>query len=200
MRIARPLLAKRVSDMLRGGVAPFCPSLKGVRAIVDFSSPNVAKEMHVGHLRSTIIGDTIARTLEFCGADVLRLNHIGDWGTQVRLGVVLWGVEGGEGAEGQAHWRRGHAGGGVLGSWAGGGAAGGGVAGMQAAPSACVLAQVLGAGADAVPAPHPPCASLQFGMLIQHMSELRPEGLGADGGKDEDVADLMELYRCGFRA
>ena len=44
--------------------------------IVDFSSPNVAKEMHVGHLRSTIIGDTIARMLEFCGCDVLRLNHI----------------------------------------------------------------------------------------------------------------------------
>jgi arginyl-tRNA synthetase len=54
----------------------------GKKVIVDFSSPNVAKEMHVGHLRSTIIGDTIARTLEFCGADVLRLNHIGDWGTQ----------------------------------------------------------------------------------------------------------------------
>jgi arginyl-tRNA synthetase len=50
--------------------------------VIDFSSPNVAKEMHVGHLRSTIIGDTLARTLEFCGADVLRLNHIGDWGTQ----------------------------------------------------------------------------------------------------------------------
>ena len=44
--------------------------------VVDFSSPNVAKEMHVGHLRSTIIGDTIARMLEFCGCDVLRLNHI----------------------------------------------------------------------------------------------------------------------------
>ena len=44
--------------------------------IVDFSSPNVAKEMHVGHLRSTIIGDTIARMLEFCGCDVLRLNHV----------------------------------------------------------------------------------------------------------------------------
>ena len=46
------------------------------RVVVDFSSPNVAKEMHVGHLRSTIIGDTICRMLEFCGCDVLRLNHI----------------------------------------------------------------------------------------------------------------------------
>ncbi|BAY75490.1 arginyl-tRNA synthetase [Nostoc linckia NIES-25] len=52
------------------------------REIVDFSSPNIAKDMHVGHLRSTIIGDAIARVLEFQGHDVLRLNHIGDWGTQ----------------------------------------------------------------------------------------------------------------------
>lgn len=52
------------------------------RIIVDFSSPNIAKEMHVGHLRSTIIGDSIARVLEFLGHDVLRLNHVGDWGTQ----------------------------------------------------------------------------------------------------------------------
>lgn len=52
------------------------------RAIVDFSSPNIAKEMHVGHLRSTIIGDCIARILEFRGHAVLRLNHVGDWGTQ----------------------------------------------------------------------------------------------------------------------
>ncbi|WP_036479545.1 arginine--tRNA ligase [Myxosarcina sp. GI1] len=52
------------------------------KVVVDFSSPNIAKEMHVGHLRSTIIGDAIARILEFRGHDVLRLNHIGDWGTQ----------------------------------------------------------------------------------------------------------------------
>ncbi|MBD2480439.1 arginine--tRNA ligase [Planktothrix sp. FACHB-1365] len=52
------------------------------RMILDFSSPNIAKEMHVGHLRSTIIGDCIARILEFQGHDVLRLNHVGDWGTQ----------------------------------------------------------------------------------------------------------------------
>ncbi len=52
------------------------------KVIVDFSSPNIAKEMHVGHLRSTIIGDCIARTLEFLGYEVLRLNHVGDWGTQ----------------------------------------------------------------------------------------------------------------------
>jgi len=63
----------------RLGVATVEP---GQKVIVDFSSPNIAKEMHVGHLRSTIIGDSIARVLEFVGHDVLRLNHVGDWGTQ----------------------------------------------------------------------------------------------------------------------
>ncbi len=58
------------------------PAKTPKREIVDFSSPNIAKEMHVGHLRSTIIGDSIARILEFQGHDVLRLNHVGDWGTQ----------------------------------------------------------------------------------------------------------------------
>jgi len=51
------------------------------RIVIDFSSPNTAKEMHVGHLRSTIIGDCLARLFEFLDQDVLRLNHIGDWGT-----------------------------------------------------------------------------------------------------------------------
>ena len=54
----------------------------GAPVVVDFSSPNIAKEMHVGHLRSTIIGDALARVLEFRGHPVLRLNHVGDWGTQ----------------------------------------------------------------------------------------------------------------------
>jgi len=52
------------------------------KIVVDFSSPNIAKEMHVGHLRSTIIGDTLCNILEFAGHDVVRLNHVGDWGTQ----------------------------------------------------------------------------------------------------------------------
>ena len=63
----------------RLGIAPTETPQK---IIVDFSSPNIAKEMHVGHLRSTIIGDCIARILEFQGHEVLRLNHVGDWGTQ----------------------------------------------------------------------------------------------------------------------
>lgn len=48
---------------------------------VDFSSPNIAKDMHVGHLRSTIQGDSICRILEFLGHEVFRINHVGDWGT-----------------------------------------------------------------------------------------------------------------------
>lgn len=52
------------------------------KVVIDFSAPNIAKEMHVGHLRSTIIGDVLARVLEFEGHAVLRLNHVGDWGTQ----------------------------------------------------------------------------------------------------------------------
>lgn len=51
------------------------------RVVIDFSSPNIAKQMHVGHLRSTIIGDALARIFEYMGFDVLRLNHLGDWGT-----------------------------------------------------------------------------------------------------------------------
>jgi len=58
--------------------------------VVDFSSPNIAKQMHVGHLRSTIIGDCICRMLEFLGHKVIRQNHIGDWGTQ--FGTVVLGL------------------------------------------------------------------------------------------------------------
>lgn len=54
----------------------------GVRTVIDYSSPNIAKEMHVGHLRSSVIGDALARIMEFLGATVLRQNHLGDWGTQ----------------------------------------------------------------------------------------------------------------------
>lgn len=59
-----------------------CPPTKRQKIIVEFSSPNIAKELHVGHIRSTIIGDCLARLFEFLKQDVLRLNHLGDWGTQ----------------------------------------------------------------------------------------------------------------------
>ncbi|MGW6196079.1 arginine--tRNA ligase [Kribbella sp. NPDC055110] len=54
----------------------------GQRVVVDYSQPNVAKQMHVGHLRSTVIGDALCNVLEFAGYDVVRQNHVGDWGTQ----------------------------------------------------------------------------------------------------------------------
>ncbi|MGH3928768.1 MAG: arginine--tRNA ligase [Pseudonocardiaceae bacterium] len=55
---------------------------QGRRTVIDYSAPNIAKEMHVGHLRTTIIGDALARLLGFLGAEVIRQNHLGDWGTQ----------------------------------------------------------------------------------------------------------------------
>lgn len=57
--------------------------------VVDYSAPNVAKEMHVGHLRSTIIGDAAVRTLEFLGHHVIRANHVGNWGTQFGM-LIAW--------------------------------------------------------------------------------------------------------------
>ena len=57
------------------------------RIVVDYSAPNVAKEMHVGHLRTTVVGDAVVRVLEYLGHDVVRANHIGDWGTQ--FGMLL---------------------------------------------------------------------------------------------------------------
>ena len=63
------------------------PSADPQRVVVDYSGPNLAKEMHVGHLRSTIIGDCIARVLESLGHTVIRQNHVGDWGTQ--FGMLL---------------------------------------------------------------------------------------------------------------
>jgi len=62
---------------------------KKERIAIDFSSPNIAKEMHVGHLRSTIIGDSLARIFEFLGHDVLRLNHVGDFGTSFGMLIAF---------------------------------------------------------------------------------------------------------------
>jgi len=59
------------------------------RIVIDFGSPNVAKPMHVGHIRSTALGDALARVAEFLGHEVIRDNHVGDWGTQ--FGMVIWG-------------------------------------------------------------------------------------------------------------
>ena len=91
------IASKLTRRATRRGRATECrPSMTFPKIIVDFSSPNIAKQMHVGHLRSTIIGDAIARILSFMGHDVVRDNHLGDWGTQFGLlivGMREWGDE-----------------------------------------------------------------------------------------------------------
>ena len=67
------------------------PDIKPQNVVIDYSSPNLAKEMHVGHLRSTIIGDALARLLEYQGHKVVRQNHMGDWGTQ--FGMLIAELE-----------------------------------------------------------------------------------------------------------
>ncbi|WP_108945312.1 arginine--tRNA ligase [Shewanella halifaxensis] len=79
--LANQLMAALNSDTL--GIELPAPQT----VVVDYSSPNLAKEMHVGHLRSTIIGDSVVRALEFMGHKVIRQNHVGDWGTQ--FGMLL---------------------------------------------------------------------------------------------------------------
>ncbi|TWT98592.1 arginine--tRNA ligase [Stieleria varia] len=81
-------------QMLRMLADPRCgvpESENPKRIIVDFSSPNVAKPMHVGHIRSTVIGDCLARTLQFLGHQVITDNHLGDWGTQ--FGIIIYGYK-----------------------------------------------------------------------------------------------------------
>jgi len=69
-----------------------------VKVVVDYSGPNMAKQMHVGHLRSTIIGDTLANLLTFLGDDVIRQNHIGDWGTQFGMLIAYLEMKGEDGS------------------------------------------------------------------------------------------------------
>src|SRR4051812_6492258 len=82
-------LAKQAGELLsdeRLGVPKAAVTHK---IVIDFGSPNVAKPMHIGHIRSTVLGDTLARIATFLGHDVIRDNHMGDWGTQ--FGMVIWG-------------------------------------------------------------------------------------------------------------
>ncbi len=71
----------------------------GVRTIIDYSAPNIAKEMHVGHLRSSIIGDALVRILGFLGSEVIKQNHLGDWGTQ--FGMLIQYID----EHPEAQWR-----------------------------------------------------------------------------------------------
>ena len=80
LKLRPTYLAQRVMQKLSSGkVLP--PADHPQRVVIDFSSPNIAKEMHVGHLRSTIIGESLCRIFEAQGHEVVRLNHVGDWGT-----------------------------------------------------------------------------------------------------------------------
>jgi len=87
----KPVADAQGSDRTRDhlGIEPVGPDDRDT-VVVDYSSPNVAKQMHVGHLRSTIIGDTIARVLKFEGHSVIRQNHLGDWGRQ--FGLIILAV------------------------------------------------------------------------------------------------------------
>uniref|UniRef100_A0A7S1BFT6 arginine--tRNA ligase n=1 Tax=Corethron hystrix TaxID=216773 RepID=A0A7S1BFT6_9STRA len=81
-RIRGSFLSSRAQRIAQEGKVSPPVSSTEKRVVVDFSSPNIAKEMHVGHLRSTIIGESVCRILEYCGSKVMRVNHVGDWGTQ----------------------------------------------------------------------------------------------------------------------
>lgn len=88
------LLPSALSDILRSAVAGhhlfFTPTQKPRTIVIDYSSPNVAKPMHVGHIRSTCLGDCLARTLRLLGHRVITDNHLGDWGTQFGKLLVGW--------------------------------------------------------------------------------------------------------------
>ena len=92
LKLRSDWLAKQVQAMAadeRLGVEP--ARARHGRYVVDYSSPNVAKPLHVGHLRSTIIGDALTRLLRFLGHTVITDNHLGDWGTQ--FGILLYGYK-----------------------------------------------------------------------------------------------------------
>src|SRR6267378_3848371 len=82
-------VAEKTMEVLRDERLGVTATESPRRIVIDFGSPNVAKPMHVGHIRSTVLGDALARIAEFLGHEVVRDNHIGDWGTQ--FGMVIWG-------------------------------------------------------------------------------------------------------------
>ncbi|HWX21216.1 MAG TPA: arginine--tRNA ligase [Candidatus Binatia bacterium] len=89
-RLKPEVLAQTLNAAAQGEHLFFEPAAQPRTVVVDFSSPNVAKPMHVGHIRSTILGDSLARTLRLLGHQVITDNHIGDWGTQFGKLLVGW--------------------------------------------------------------------------------------------------------------
>ncbi len=83
------VVAKKAGEVLRDERLGVGPAKSTRRIVIDFGSPNVAKPMHVGHIRSAVLGDALARIAQFLGHEVIRDNHIGDWGTQ--FGMVIYG-------------------------------------------------------------------------------------------------------------
>lgn len=92
IHLAPAYLAQLCEQALADEQLAIKPSHEAQTVVVDYSGPNLAKEMHVGHLRSTIIGDAVVRVLEFSGDKVIRQNHMGDWGTQ--FGMLIAELEG----------------------------------------------------------------------------------------------------------
>ncbi len=92
-RLRPVFLAERFSEFLKDPRLGVPPPAIPKKIVIDFSSPNVAKPMHVGHIRSTILGDALARIATFVGHEVVRDNHIGDWGTQFGMLLVGWKTE-----------------------------------------------------------------------------------------------------------
>src|ERR1700741_1152382 len=82
-------VAEKTMEELRDERVGVAETKSARRIVIDFGSPNVAKPMHVGHIRSTVLGDALARIAHFLGHEVIRDNHVGDWGTQ--FGMVIWG-------------------------------------------------------------------------------------------------------------
>jgi arginyl-tRNA synthetase len=89
-RLTSAALASRFIELAQDARLGVPTPVQTQRLVIDFSSPNVAKPMHVGHIRSTILGDSLARIAEFIGHSVVRDNHIGDWGTQFGMLLVGW--------------------------------------------------------------------------------------------------------------
>ena len=92
LRLRPEFLAQNIQTALNDARFGVAKTDKPKTVVIDYSSPNLAKEMHVGHLRSSIIGDSISRVLEFMGNTVIRQNHVGDWGTQFGM-LVAYLVE-----------------------------------------------------------------------------------------------------------
>jgi len=89
VRLAEAWVSQTLGDLLNDDSLGIVPPAQPKTVVIDYSSPNVAKPMHVGHIRSTVIGESLARIFSALGHKVIRDNHLGDWGSQ--FGMILWG-------------------------------------------------------------------------------------------------------------